>query len=92
MNQDIENFITENPDWYFEEGKLVAGFEFKSFDAVKKKVGKIMDLANKLNHHPEVTFGYKTIIVKTVTHDAGNEITEKDFELAQNISVVIEGK
>ena len=89
MEEKIDKFIEENPDWYVEDGCLVAGFEFKSFDAVKPVVSRIMNLAEKLDHHPEVAFGYKTIEVKTVTHEAGNQITEKDFELAEKISEII---
>ena len=89
MNKEIEYFISKNPDWSFEDGKLVAGFEFTSFEVVKKLVPKIMELANELDHHPEVTFGYKTIEIATTTHEANNSVTEKDFELAQKISEIM---
>ncbi len=86
MESNIEAFIADHADWYVEDEKLVAGFEFTSFSAVKDAVTEIMRLAGKYDHHPEVTFGYNTIEVKTVTHDAGNQITEKDLKLAEVIS------
>jgi len=92
MEREIEEFITENQDWYVEEGKLVAGFEFTSFTAVKDAITEIMRIAGERDHHPDVTFGYSTIEVKTVTHDADNQITEKDFKLAEAISNSISKK
>jgi 4a-hydroxytetrahydrobiopterin dehydratase len=91
MDRQIETFITNHPDWYVEGDELVAGFEFKDFIAVQEIVGKIMKIATEQDHHPAVTFGYNTVEIKTVTHDAGNTITEKDFKLAEAISKVVAG-
>lgn len=91
MEKEIEEFVSKNPDWYVEDGHLVSGFEFKDFGAVKAVVNEVMNLAEEHNHHPTVTFGYNTVEVKTVTHDEGNSITEKDFKLAEAISKVVSG-
>lgn len=86
MNKEIEQFIAGNADWYVEDEKLVAGFEFTSYDAVKKMVTEIIRLAGEYNHHPEVTFTFSTVEVKSTTHDQNNSITEKDLKLAEAIS------
>ena len=85
MTNEIEQFIAENQDWYLEDGKLVAGFEFESFEVVEEIIPKIMELANRLKHHPDVTFGYKTIEIATTTHESDDSITERDFALAKAI-------
>jgi 4a-hydroxytetrahydrobiopterin dehydratase len=85
-------FIAANPDWFEENDKLVAGFEFTDFATVKKVVQGILHLADVQNHHPEVTFSYNTVEIKTVTHDAGSSITEKDFALAKAISKLVAGE
>ena len=90
-NKKLEEFISTYPDWYQEEDELVAGFEFAAFDVVKDIVPKLMDVIEKEDHHPTVTFGYNTIEIRTTTHDAGNKITEKDLSLAEKISEVIAG-
>lgn len=91
MEADIKEFIANSQDWHEESGFLVAGFEFKDFEAVQNVIQKIMKLADEQNHHPAVTFGYNTVEIKTVTHDAGNQITEKDFKLAEAISATVVG-
>jgi 4a-hydroxytetrahydrobiopterin dehydratase len=78
-------------DWREEQGELMATFSLDSFDEVQSVVTQIMELAKTANHHPTVTFGYNKIVVKTVTHDAGHKITEKDEALARAISTVVKG-
>ena len=92
MDKETEQFITGHSDWHEEEGKLVGRFGLSSFDAVREVVSKIMNIAEEHDHHPEVTFGYNVVEVKTVTHDKGNTITEKDLKLAEAISNTISNK
>ena len=42
-------------------------------------------LAEKSDHHPEWTNIYNKVIIRLSTHDAGNEVTEKDYALAAAI-------
>ena len=86
MEYSIETFKAAYPAWSVENGELVATFNFTSFDEVTVAVNSIMKAADSINHHPTVTFGYNTVEVKTVTHDAGNSITNNDFALARVIS------
>lgn len=91
MEKEIEAFIEKYPDWYVEEGKLVAGFEFEDFSGVQNLVSVIVKEANEQNHHPDVKFSYNTVEIKTITHDASDSITDKDFALAKVISEAVQG-
>lgn len=88
-NQNLEEFITNHPDWYIEKDELVTGFEFADFGAVKTIMPKLLQLIEKVDHHPMVTFGYNSIEIRTTTHDKGNKITDKDLSLAEEISNLI---
>ena len=46
--------------------------------------------AEKLNHHPNWSNVYNSVIITLSTHDAGNIITNKDRELAQAIDRLLE--
>lgn len=35
------------------------------------------------NHHPEWSNVYNTVLIRLTTHDEGNTITDKDYNLAQ---------
>ena len=57
-----------------------------NFISVQALIIAIMKLADAQDHHPTVTFDYKTIKVETMTHDTGSKITDKDIKLARGIS------
>ena len=52
--------------------------------AVVIEIGKLAEIAN---HHPDIKLHhYRQINLTLCSHDAGNSVTAKDFELAQRIN------
>lgn len=81
--------IKDLPDWDLGvEGRAIhceQGFEnFKTALAFVNKVG---ELAEAANHHPDINFGYDYVDITLCTHSADG-LTEKDFELAKQISAL----
>lgn len=71
--------------WKIENNMLTKVFSFDNFMEAIDFVNKIVPLAEKLNHHPDVEiFSYKKVKIKLTTHDKG-EVTEIDHELANQI-------
>ena len=89
MEQQITELIANYPEWSVSGETLVGNWRVADFDTVQALVLAIMKLADELNHHPTVTFGYNTVQVETTTHDAGNQITSKDTQLAARVSQVV---
>ncbi len=89
MEQVIEELLHSDTNWRKVEETLVGEWQFADFSELSGVVGKLCDLADELNHHPTVTYGYNTLRVETTTHDAGNTITELDIELAKRISEIV---
>jgi len=85
----ISNFIAHNEFWSTADNTLMATYTLANFSAVTEKLGELLPVIEKHDHHPEVTFTYNTIQIKTCTHDAGNVITEKDIALATEIANVL---
>lgn len=76
-------------EWINENNSLVKTFTFKNFVEAVSFVDKIVPLAEKLNHHPDIEiFSYKNVKVNLTTHEEG-KITEKDIELAKEIDNII---
>ena len=48
-------------------------------------VNSVGAVAEELKHHPDIEFGWGYVRLKITTHEAGNQLTEKDFQLAQRI-------
>jgi 4a-hydroxytetrahydrobiopterin dehydratase len=63
-------------------------WEFDSFKSAMRFFLKIGELAEKLDHHPELLSNFRHIKIRLMTHDAYG-LTCKDFELAIEIDQLI---
>ena len=71
--------------WNQLDDALVAELEFKNFvDAFAFMTG-VAALAERHDHHPEWSNVYNRVTIRLTTHDAGNQITDKDRQLAKAI-------
>jgi 4a-hydroxytetrahydrobiopterin dehydratase len=57
-------------------------FTFKDFNEAFGFMNRAALVAEKIDHHPEWSNVYKTVVVTLSTHDAGG-LTEKDVTLAE---------
>jgi len=61
---------------------LVRELEFESFPAAIAFVGRLAELAESENHHPDIDVRYRRVVVRWTTHSAGG-VTDRDRELAR---------
>lgn len=71
------------PGWTYEDNQLRKTFEFKDFRGAIGFIVRMAFSAEELNHHPNITNVYNRVDVALSTHDAGNQVTERDVALAQ---------
>jgi 4a-hydroxytetrahydrobiopterin dehydratase len=71
--------------WREQDNKLVQIFEFEDFNAAFAFMTRVALLADTMNHHPDWRNLYNKVEIRLSTHDAGNIITDKDWELARRI-------
>lgn len=57
--------------WGTSKKKLSKNFEFKDFDEAMKFVNKIAKIAEKQNHHPDITIKYNKVNVTITDHEKG---------------------
>ena len=73
------------PDWIiFEDKKLQKEFQFNDVIDVIAFVNKIDFIAEKENHHPDISIRYRKVLVELTTHSI-HGLSEKDFNLAAKI-------
>jgi|TARA_B100001146_G_C15953864_1_gene336802 4a-hydroxytetrahydrobiopterin dehydratase len=92
-DEDITNRIRMIGPWdYDSEDKiLIRETMFKDFMEGMGFLNKLAEIAEQLNHHPDITLcEYNRVIVTTTTHDAGG-ITDNDIRLAQSFEEILEG-
>jgi 4a-hydroxytetrahydrobiopterin dehydratase len=57
-------------------------FVFADFNAAFGFMTRVALVAEKMDHHPEWSNVYKTVVVTLTTHDAGG-VTDRDIKLAE---------
>lgn len=71
--------------WERAGGTLVKTFGFDSYLAGLAFASSVGVIAEGLNHHPNLSVGWRRVSVSFTTHDAGNQLTSKDFAAAAAI-------
>ncbi|MFM7458036.1 MAG: 4a-hydroxytetrahydrobiopterin dehydratase [bacterium] len=64
--------------------KIFREFKFKNFGEALAFVNKISEIAEEMNHHPEIILKWAYVKVTYWTHDL-NDLGELDFEAARRV-------
>lgn len=66
---------------------MKSSYEFRNHDEAQTFVNEIGKLAEKLEHHPEWSTSDegRLVHIRLTTHDLGNRLGLKDFQLAKQI-------
>jgi len=75
--------------WKEIDNKLKAEFTFKDFNEAFGFMTRVALLAEKQGHHPTWENTWNKVNITLTTHDAGNKITLKDYQLAEAISEIV---
>jgi 4a-hydroxytetrahydrobiopterin dehydratase len=74
--------------WIENNDKLKRKFEFKDFTQALAFINRLATICELMNHHPEINWIYNKIELTLSTHDAGDKITELDYQLANKIDEI----
>jgi 4a-hydroxytetrahydrobiopterin dehydratase len=77
----IQQALTTLPGWRVEGRELVKEFQFPSYLAGIEFVNKVAQLAEAMNHHPDLHVGWRKVTMRLSTHSVGG-LTSLDFDLA----------
>lgn len=84
---EIEAQLASLTGWALVEGKLHREFRFANFVRAFGFMTSVALVAEKMDHHPEWSNVYSTVVVDLTTHDA-NGITELDLALAAAMNAI----
>ncbi len=83
--------LPEIPDgWAVVDGCLHKELTFADFDAAFAFMTRVAEVARRLDHHPDWSNSWNTVVIDIVDHAAGG-ITERCTELARAIDAVETG-
>jgi 4a-hydroxytetrahydrobiopterin dehydratase len=86
----IAERLTRLPGWARDGDSLTRTFSHSYHETVHLAM-YVAAKAREVGHHPDIHITWQRIRFDITTHDAGNQITSKDFELAMYIDAIAEG-
>ncbi len=81
---EIQRALGALPGWSRKGNALTKSYHFAAFPDGIAFIAKVADIAEAMNHHPDIDIRYTKVHFVLSTHDAGG-ITAKDLELAKGI-------
>lgn len=72
------------PGWQVEGRELVRTIERPTFMDAIRLVATVAQLAEAMNHHPDMDIRYRKVTFRVTSHDAGG-LTDDDLVLAHHI-------
>ncbi len=79
---EIEQHLQKLSGWVREGGAIYKEFQLESYAAGLAFATAAGVVCDGLNHHPDITIGWKKVKIRFTTHDAGSQLTEYDFKAA----------
>lgn len=86
-DDEVRGALTALPGWSLTDGALTWQHSFADAIEAFGFLTRVALLAERANHHPDVTLSYNRLRLQLVSHDAGG-VTARDLELAQAIGTL----
>ncbi len=82
--KEIAESMKKVPGWERQGDEILRLYTFSGFITAMAFVNHVADLAETMDHHPDILIQYRKVRLTLSTHSAGG-LTELDFTLAQKI-------
>lgn len=81
-NRELDDFSVSEDD---DICKLVCEKEFADFHEAMEFVNNLADVAEEMDHHPDICIHYNKVVIELWTHSQ-NGVTDLDLEFAEQIN------
>ncbi len=86
--EDVTAALNDLPLWAGGTDGIERTIRLPSFRAAVEAIGTIADVAEEMDHHPDIDLRWTKIRVAVVTHSAGG-LTELDLALARRVDALL---
>lgn len=87
---ELSSALADLPLWSGDPDGIRRTVELPTFRDAVTAITKIADVAEELDHHPDVDLRWRTLHLTLVSHSAGG-VTTNDLELARRIDALLPG-
>ena len=84
---DLDLYLASLPEWALHGRSLTRTLRFADFSAALSFVNLLGDLAEQLQHHPDLSLRWGVVDVALTTHEAGG-VTLRDIAFAQAVDAL----
>jgi len=81
---EIAERLASVPGWKIADGQLTKTFKFDDYLAGADFARSAAEIAESMNHHPDILILWRKVTLSISTHSAGG-ITQLDFNFAKSI-------
>lgn len=81
---EIQRSLGPLPGWSRKGDALQKTYHFAAFPDGIAFLARVAEVAESMQHHPDIDIRYTRVLFSLSTHDSGG-ITQKDFDLATRI-------
>ena len=74
--------------WEIIDNQLTRVFIFPDFKKAFSFMTEVALIAEKMDHHPDWSNCWNKVTIRLSTHEAGNIVTKKDYDLASSIDAI----
>ncbi len=78
---ELAPYMKKVPEWEVEGNAITRTIEFDEFMEGIDFVDGVAEIAEEIQHHPEIDIRWCTVTLRLTTHDQGG-LTQADFDLA----------
>ena len=82
-----KNKLMNSVNWEEVSGKLIKTFYFKNYKEVIPFVDSVMKIADKQNHHPDMTVHYDNVKLSITDHDKG-KVSDKCHKFVNEVNKI----
>jgi 4a-hydroxytetrahydrobiopterin dehydratase len=83
----VERELAGTPGWELAGNSIVRTLTFADFAEAMAFVNRVAEVAEEMNHHPDIAISWNKVTLTQSTHVAGG-LTEHDFHLARRLNAL----
>jgi 4a-hydroxytetrahydrobiopterin dehydratase len=87
--KEIKAALKDLPEWELDKKAIERTFEFDEFPDAIDFVNGVAELAEEMEHHPDIDIRFNKVRIVLSTHSKGG-LTEMDFDLAERIGNLVD--
>jgi 4a-hydroxytetrahydrobiopterin dehydratase len=84
-DEEISRQLADLPGWRRDGAALAATIKAPDFPTAIRLVDEVADVAEQMNHHPDIDIRWRTTHWHLSTHSEGG-VTQSDIELAHRVA------